>query len=241
MATADLLVRPTPKPPRDPFPRPWSAAEFERMQSLGLFDGRSVVLDDDAVREVSEGTARPFVFTRKEYYALCDVGFFRGQRVQLVGGVIVQESPMNPPHAAVIRYTTKALERIFSDGFDVRVQLPLDLGPISEPHPDLTVVTGSIGDYECQHPKAAVLVVEVADPTLEDDTHTKASLYAAGGIADYWVIDVSGHVLVFRDPKPATNEPFGFTYARVSAFGRDETVTPLAAPNHPIRVSEMVP
>jgi len=57
MATADLLARPTPKPSRDPFPRPWSAAEFERMKLLGLFNGRSVVLDDDAVAELSAGRA----------------------------------------------------------------------------------------------------------------------------------------------------------------------------------------
>ena len=50
-----------------------------------------------------------------------------------------------------------------------------------------------------QHPQAALLVIEVADSTLEEDTHDKTSLYAAGGIADYWVIDLTtNRVLVFR-------------------------------------------
>ncbi len=241
MATADLLSRPTPKPPRDPFPRPWTPVEFDRMKGLGLFAGRTVVLNDDIVTEQFPDAARPFVFTRKEYYALWDAGFFRDQRVQLIGGVIVQQTPMNPPHAVVVQLAAKVLERIFADGFDVRVQLPVDLGLVSEPHPDLAVVTGEIRDYLVDHPKTAVLIVEVADSTLEEDTHTKASLYAAGGIGDFWVIDVTGRVLVFRDPKPAVSEPFGFTYARLSAYGRDETVTPLAAPNHPVRVSEILP
>ena len=148
---------------------------------------------------------------------------------------------MNPPHAVVVTLVMETLMQAFHEGAHLRVQVPLDLGPISVPHPDLAVVTGKTRDYLADHPKTALLVVEVADTTLEDDTHTKASLYAAGGIADYWVIDVTGRVLVFRDPKPAATEPFGSTYARVSAFGRDESITPLAAPNHPIRVSEMLP
>jgi len=148
---------------------------------------------------------------------------------------------MNPPHAAVVVFVMEAIQQTFHGRGHLRVQLPIDLGLVSEPHPDIAVVPGGGRDYLAEHPKTALLVVEVADSTLEDDTHTKASLYAAGGIADYWVVDVAGRVLVFRDPKPDATESFGFTYARVFAFGRDETVTPLAAPNHPIRVSELLP
>src|SRR5690606_36340499 len=101
--------------------------------------------------------------------------------------------------------------------------------------------TGDIRDYAAEHPKTALLVVEVSDTTLEEDTHAKASLYAAGGVADYWVIDVTGRVLVFRDPKPAAAEPFGFVYAGVSAYGRDDTITPLAAPDQRIKVSDLLP
>ena len=35
-----------------------------------------------------------------------------------------------------------------------------------------------------------LLVVEVADSSLGFDTGEKADLYAAAGIADYWVVDV---------------------------------------------------
>jgi hypothetical protein len=241
MATADLIRPPAQKPSRDPFPRAWSAAEFDRMQRLGVFTGRDVFLDDGIVMERYPGAARPFVFTRKEYYALWGAGFFRDQRVQLVGGVILQESPMNPPHVTAVRKTTRVLERVFSTGVDVRAQLPLDLGLVSEPHPDVAVVPGAIEDYAVDHPKSALLVVEVADTTLEADTHEKASLYAAGGVADYWVLDVTGRLLVFRDPRPDAGEPFGFVYAGVSAFGRDDTVTPLAAPDQRVRVSDLLP
>ncbi len=74
------------------------------MRDLGLFAGRDVELVAGTIRECPGGG--PFVFTRKEYYALDDNHFFRNQRVQLIGGVIVQESPMNPPHAVAVRLAT---------------------------------------------------------------------------------------------------------------------------------------
>src|SRR5436190_17959674 len=100
MATADLLTPPAP-PRRDPSPRLWTDAEFARMQQLDLFAGRAVELIDGTVIERPTGV--PFVFTRKEDYALDDHQFFRDQRVQLIGGTILQESPMNPPHANAVR------------------------------------------------------------------------------------------------------------------------------------------
>ncbi|MBN9122372.1 MAG: Uma2 family endonuclease [Planctomycetes bacterium] len=240
MATADLLPPPPAAPRRDPSPRLWSEAEFARMRQLGLFAGRDVELTAGVVCE--RGTGRPFVFTRKEYYALGDNHFFRDRRVQLIGGAILQESPMNPPHAVVVRLVTKAIERVFGYGYDVRVQLPIDLGLTSEPEPDVAVVSGSPRDYLVDHPKTALLVIEVSESTIEADTHEKASLYASGGIADYWVVDLTtDRVLVFRSPKPEIGSAFGQNYAPVSAHGRDDALTPLAAPNARVLVGDLLP
>ena len=241
MATADLRRPPAPKPLHDPFPRPWSAIDFDRMRGLGLFAGRDVFLLGDTVMESGPADARPFIFTREEYYALGDANLFVDQRVELIGGVIVQEGYVTPRRATGVQLTYHSLRVVFAIGHCVRVRLPLGLGLTSEPHPDVAVVTGGARDYIAEHPKSALLVVEVSDATLEGDTHKKASLYAAGGVADYWVIDVSGRVLVFRDPKPDAAAAFGFAYARVSAHGRDDTITPLAAPIARFAVSELLP
>jgi Uma2 family endonuclease len=217
------------------------------MQQLGLFGGRDVELLGGTVFERAGGSARPFVFTRKEYYALGDNGFFRGgirdQRVQLIGGVILEETAvMNPPHATTIRKATKAMERIFGDGYDVRAQLPLALGLTSEPEPDVAVVTGSFEDYATQHPTTALLVIEVSDTTIHEDTHDKASLYAVGGIADYWVIDLTtDRVLVYRNPQPKIGAKFGADYASLSAHGRDDKLAPLAAPHARIVAGDLLP
>jgi Uma2 family endonuclease len=244
MATAAPHTPPPAPFRKEPFPRPWTPAEFQKMQQMSLFAGRAVSLVGGQILEHAPGdpAPRPVVFTRKEYYALDEGLFFLNQRVQLIGGVIVQESPMNPPHAVAVSLAQQVLTSLFGTGFHTRVQLPIDLGMISEPHPDLAVVTGSPRDYLTDHPHTALLVVEVAETTLEADTHEKANLYAAGGIADYWVIDLAGgRLLVFRDPKPFASEAFGHAYARVTALGPGDSVAPLAAPNSPVRVADLLP
>ncbi|MFO0824573.1 MAG: Uma2 family endonuclease [Gemmataceae bacterium] len=170
---------------KDPTQRLWSADEFSRMRELSLFAERDLLLDDGQLLEhFADGTSQAVVFTQAEFCQLWDANFFRDQRVQLIGGEIVQESFMNPQHAVCIRLATLVLERVFGVGYDVRPQLPLDLTPTNRPHPDLAVVTGSPRDYAVKHPTTAVLAVEVSDSTLEEDTHTKMSLYAAAGIAE---------------------------------------------------------
>ncbi len=243
MATADVLSPQPAAPRRDPAPRVWTAAEFARMQQLDLFAGRAVELIGGTVRD--RMTGEPLVFTRREYYALDGNNFFGDRRAQLIGGVVVEEAPMNTPHAVAVSLGLAALQAVFGAGHHVRVQLPIDLGPLSEPHPDLAVVTGSPRDYLHDHPKAALLVVEVADSTIEADTHDKASLYASGGIEEYWVIDLTtDRVLVFRAPKPDPSAKFGRAYASVSAHGRDDKLTPLAAPTAPtarVLVGDLLP
>ena len=46
---------------------------------------------------------------------------------------------------------------------------------------------GARADYLAGHPTAALLVVEVADSSLGQDRLTKASIYAASGVPEYWI------------------------------------------------------
>jgi Uma2 family endonuclease len=70
----------------------------------------------------------------------------------------------------------------------------------------------------------------------------KVNVYAAGKIPEYWVVDVNGQqLLVFRDPQPDVTEPDTHTYTTQLTLGPSDTVSPLAAPNATIRVSDLLP
>jgi len=164
MVTADPII-PPPARRTGRVPRPWTTSEFAALSALPAFAGRSLALAGGAIVEMRPDGPHPVRFTQAEYLAL-DGRFFRNQLVRLVRGALVQE----PPQATGVYKATKALERAFPTGHVVRAQLPLNLEPFSRPHPDVAVVAGSFEDYAAEHPTPAVLVVEVSDETLFEDT-----------------------------------------------------------------------
>ncbi len=195
-----------------------------------------------AAKPSSAPTPTPRLWTRLEFQNLGDQGLFEGRRASLIRGVIYEEGPMNGPHVVSLRKVGRWLDRLFPVGHDVRTQVPLDLGADTEPHPDVALVTGSIDDYLVDHPTPAqtLLVVEVADTSLQYDLTTKAELYAEAGIAEYWVLDVENRTLaVLR--APAALPPGGHAYQSTTTYQPTDSVAPLAAPHAPVLVSELLP
>ncbi len=180
-------------------------------------------------------------WTVAEFHQLWDAGWFADCRPMLIEGEILLMPNPNPPHAMGTNLADYALKAIFGAGFVVRVQQPLVLGLSTDPEPDLAVVPGSPRDY-IDHPTTALLIVEVSDSTLNYDVGEKASLYAAGGITDYWVVDLNHEqVIVFRDPQPDATQRFGFGFGDVQNLDRTGTISPLAAPQASLRAADLLP
>lgn len=52
------------------------------------------------------------------------------------------------------------------------------------------------------HPSAALLVIEVAEPSARYDRVVEAPLYAQAGVPEYWLINAAKrHVEVFSSPR----------------------------------------
>ena len=170
-------------------------------------------------------------WTREEYYRMGELGWFTGQRAELIDGEIMVLSPQGPSHATSTDRVRRILERTLSEGVWVRMQLPVDFGSYSEPEPDVSVVAGSLEDYTSAHPTTALLIVEVSDSTLSYDRNSKASLYARAGIADYWIINLVGRQLeVRRHPVSNASKRYGFDYTEVTILHEADTVVPLCRP-----------
>ncbi len=178
-------------------------------------------------------------WTKDEYHRMADLGWFQGQRTELIEGEIVVLSPQKFPHSATTDRAAEMLRGVFGATAWVRMQLPLDLGPFSEPEPDLSVVSGGRADYT-DHPTTALLIVEVSDTSLEYDRRKKASLYARIGIADYWILNLLDRQLeIYRHPVPDSSQPYGFRYSDVTILRSQELVTPIARPQTKIRVADL--
>jgi Uma2 family endonuclease len=170
-------------------------------------------------------------------------GFFHPEeRLELIAGELLQKmTPQGSLHSTGIRSVEEVLRPIFfNKGFDIRIQMPVALSDDSEPEPDVAVVPGSLHDYRDAHPTTAVLIVEVADSTVEFDRQSKAPLYARAGIADYWIVNLVDHWLeVYRHPTSVDTQTARYT--TILRLSPTDTIAPLAAPQTPVRVSDLLP
>jgi Uma2 family endonuclease len=175
-------------------------------------------------------------WTREEYERLAESGFFHpDERVELIDGIIYEMSPQTSRHSSTISAAQEILQRVFLDGFSLRIQMPLNLNADSQPEPDLAVVPGHWRDYLNAHPTTAVLLVEVSDSSLHLDREAKRVLYAEAQIPEYWILDTKAKQLeVFHDP---SNGDYRFR----TVLKPGDSITPLAAPDASIPVADLLP
>jgi len=170
---------------------------------------------------------------RAEYDRMVGLGMFRGEKVELLYGRLVTMSPQGEPHVFSVTRLNKLLVRALGDRAEVRVQAPFAASSESEPEPDIAVVPP--GDYLDQHPTRAVLLIEVADSSLQDDRRIKGPMYAAAGVPEYWIVDLAGEVVeVHREPR-------GDGYASVARHARGATLAVPGFEDVLVQVSEIVP
>ena len=184
---------------------------------------------------------QPRKWTVTEFDHLGSLGCFTGRRAFLLNGVILEQGPMDPPHAEALEVLNEHIRTAFGSGWRFRIQTPLHLDEFNNPMPDFAVVAGTAGYYG-DHPVSAALVVEVADTTLQTDLTTKAERYATAGIADYWVLDLNAGVLhIFRNPQALPAALGAVAYQTHDILKPNDTVSPLAAPQATIRVVDLLP
>ena len=176
---------------------------------------------------------RPVRWTCAEFHRFGDLGVFEGRGAMLIDGVILEQGPMNPPHAITLELVEGAIRAAFGAGWRIRSQSPLVLGQDIDPEPDFAVIAGTPrGGFG--HPTTAELVVEVADSSLDFDTNDKRPLYAKAGIRDYWVVDINGRrLLIYRDPRAGD-------YTTQQALGALDSVSPLAVQTAVVRVADLL-
>lgn len=127
-------------------------------------------------------------------------------RVELIDGEILHMSPIGSRHAACVNRLNTLLTRHMGDTAIISVQNPVRLNDYSEPEPDIAVLKPRDDFYIAAHPgvEDIVLVIEVAETSLEYDREVKLPRYAQAGIPEVWLLDLQHHlVAVYTQPTNA--------------------------------------
>jgi Uma2 family endonuclease len=159
----------------------------------------------DRLADLAPERVRPL--RRVEYERLVAEGAFDDERVELLGGLIVEMSPRDPRHDFAIERLNARLVALARGRASVRPQLSFIASDDSVPESDLALVP--IADYSVAHPTSALLVIEVANASLRKDRSIKAEVYARAGVPEYWVVDLAGRCVEVR------TEPEDGVYTKV--------------------------
>jgi Uma2 family endonuclease len=185
---------------------------------------------------------KPWRITIKQYRKLGETGCFNGLKTMLIRGEVYTMVFPNPPHDVALGLTDDWLRKVVPPGYHVRNQMGFDIGTNNDPGPDLAVVPGDRRDYSTKTATTAILIIEVAESSLDMDTTTKAELYATANVPDYWVIDlVNRQIIVFRDPAPLPAGLGATAYQNRQTFGPADSVSPLHVPTASVRVADLLP
>ena len=173
-------------------------------------------------------------FTADEYERMVELGIFReDERLELIGGEVVEMAPVGHRHAACIANLHESFVMGLGKRALVWSQGPARLAIDSVPEPDLALLRRRSYRAGSPRPDDVLLVVEVAESSLRYDRTTKLRLYARAGVPEYWVVSVAGEwIEVYRSPE-------GEGYRERRRAGRGETVAPAAFADVSIDVDEV--
>ncbi len=176
-------------------------------------------------------------FSVGEYYAMAESGVLGpDERVELLDGEIVVMAPIGNRHAFCVDWLTRFWILALAERAIVRVQNPVRLNDSSEPEPDVTLLEWKDDFYASGHPgpQDVLLVIEVADSTVDFDRNQKLQLYARAGITEVWIVNL-------QDRRVETyTEPEGDQYGSVRYYGPGESVAPMHFPDIGLVVEQII-
>ncbi len=150
--------------------------------------------------------SRPFRTTIETYYKMAAAGLLEpNKRYELIHGVVLEMHAISPQHGYRVKRLGDMLSTCLQPSAEVFTQHPVQIGDDSEPEPDIIVVKPPLEQYKARHPRPEdiLLVIEVANTTLQTDRTLKLHLYASAGIPEYWIYNLQKNQLeIHRDPDP---------------------------------------
>ena len=146
---------------------------------------------------------RAHKLTLDDYQRMADAGILtRDSHVELIEGVIVDMSPSGSHHAGIVNQILRFFAGQPTSAV-LRIQNPVRLGNYTEPEPDIVLLKPRNDFYKKSHPQSSdvLLIIEVADSSIDHHRQIKIPLYAEHGVPELWLIDLNlKHIEVYLEP-----------------------------------------
>ena len=235
--------------------RPWNPAERLKTQEdivayleAALEDGDRKLITaalEDIARAKGMSASAPWSasaptrrrFTVAEYYAMADIGILEeNDRIELLDGDLIVMPPIGVWHASIVDRFTNSLPPLLQGRAIVSVQNPTRLNDNSEPQPDIMLLRWRDDFYGGGHPGPAdvLLLIEIADTSVDYDRSAKLSAYARAGIPEVWIATRQDSRI------EAYTEPMEGEYSNVRYAGRGESIAPQAFPEVVLEVGSLI-
>jgi len=138
--------------------------------------------------------------------------------IELLGGEMYHMAAIGVRHADTMRALNRILNRQVGSVALVDVQDPIRLDDETMPQPDFTIVRDR--RYRDGHPtpQDVLIVFEVADSSRAYDRGLKFPRYAAAGIAEAWLVDLTSNVIECH------SDPHDGAYRQITIARAGETL-----------------
>ena len=172
------------------------------------------------------------------YHRLISDGILReNDRVELIYGRLVNKTPIGSRHSAVVNRFNNLLTQKVKGRAIVGVQDPIKLiQEQSEPEPDITLLKFREDFYSSDLPKGedVLLVIEVADTSLDYDRDTKIPMYAQAKIQEVWIVNLLENCIeIYSSPSSS-----GYEFRRTVREG--QSVSPKEFPDISLTANQIL-
>jgi len=185
---------------------------------------------------VAESLPKKYPLTITHFNKMIEIGILdEEEHIELIEGELILMAPIGPIHAG----KTNRLNRLFSlsvgDSAIVEIQGPIVLDAHSEPEPDLALLRPRQDFYETANPTVddVLLLVEIADSSLNHDKNTKIPIYARHRIPEVWLINLpKQQVEIYLKPSPEG-------YRHIWLPEKHECISPTLLPEVSVKISDI--
>jgi Uma2 family endonuclease len=176
-------------------------------------------------------------FSVDDYHAMVQAGVLNeDERVELIEGEIVEMSPIGKLHASCVNRLNALFTSRIKQQAIVSVQNPVQTTSFSEPQPDVALLQYRPDFYAARHPRPRdiLLVIEVADSTIDYDREVKMPLYARARIPQAVLVNLS------LDVVEVYSKPVRGSYTQVQTLKRGRSLKIHKLPKVKLTVDEIL-